>query len=229
MLKFSKEVDGGISMREFEILHKGLSSVVQINAKKDEVYKVRSGAMVSMDNVFDLKLESGGFKKAFGRFWGGHGTFLQKFTAKEDGELIVSPSFLGEIEILELDGTKKYILGQSAFLFSKGEVETNIKNKGVNGWISGEGILQMEASGKGTLGIAAYGSIYKRTIEEGKTYIVDTNQLVLWSSELEYEVTMISDGMTSFAGGEGYVIKFKGSGEVWIQTKNPSYLTTPGT
>ncbi|MEG0296241.1 MAG: AIM24 family protein [Clostridium sp.] len=34
--------------------------------------------------------------------------------------------------------------------------------------------------------------------------------------------------MTSLVSGEGYVCKFQGPGEIWIQTKNPSYLTSPG-
>lgn len=214
-------------MEKFELFFRDVNTMLKINAQQGDVFSVRPGAMISMDDIFDLKLNSGGVKKALGRFWSGQGTFLQKYTAKESGELIISPSFLGDIRLVDITRERNYRLGQSAFLFSYGDIDMSVKSAGGKGIMSGEGMFQMEVSGNGKIGVAAYGGIYKKELEIGQRYFVDTNQLVLWDAKMEYKVEMISDGFTSFIGGEGWVCKFVGPGEIWIQTKNPSYMGTP--
>lgn len=216
-------------MQKFELKFKDVNTVLKINAQKGDCFMVRPGAMVSMDDSFELKLNSGGAKNAFGRFWSGQGTFMQQYTALKDGELILSPSFLGDILLIPLTIDKKYRLGQSAFLFSHGNIDMKVKSAGKKGLLSGEGIFQMEVFGEGMLGICAYGAIYEKTLIEGQTYIVDTNQLVLWDSDMKYNVELISSGFTSLMGGEGYICKFTGPGKVLIQTKNPSTLASPTT
>lgn len=216
-------------MSKLEVLYGNVNGVLKIDAEQGEKFIVRSGAMVSMSPVFDMKLKSGGFKKALGRMFAGQSTFLQEYTAKDRGELILSPSFLGDIKILEMDGSKKYRLGQNAFLASVGNVELETKGAGGKGLFSGEGLFQVQASGVGTMALSAYGAVYNKNLEDGEVYIVDTNQLVLWDSNMKYSVEMISNGLTSLASGEGYICKFTGPGEIWIQTKNPSYLVTPQT
>ena len=214
-------------MEKFKVLFDGGNTAVRIEAKESESFLVRAGAMLSMDDVFSLKLKAGGFKKTFGRMWSGNGAVIQEFTAKKDGEIVIGPSCLGDIKIIEMTKDRSYRLGQNAFLFSYGDINLDIK-KGM-GIMSGEGLLQMVADGTGTLGISAYGAIYKKQIEDGKVYIVDTNHIVLFDSDMKYSVESISTGFTSMMGGEGYVIKFTGPGEIWIQSKNPSYLANPGT
>ena len=90
--------------------------------------------------------------------------------------------------------------------------------------LSGEGLIQMEASGQGTLFISAYGAIHKKELEPGETYIVDSNHLVLWDSNLRYSTELVSGFLSSIAGGEGLVCKFQGPGTVWIQTRNPANM-----
>lgn len=216
-------------MDKFEILYKDVNTILKINAELNEKYIVRAGAMVSMDDVFEIKLKSAGMKKTIGRMFSGQSAFLQEFTAKGNGELILSPSFLGDISLLYIDGSKNYRLGQNAFLASSGSIDLKIKNAGISGMFSGEGMFQMEVSGYGNIALCSYGAIHKKLLKDGETYIVDTNHLVLWDSKMNYSVEMISNGITSLIGGEGYICKFVGPGEVWIQTKNPSYLVSPAT
>ena len=216
-------------MNKFEILYGNVNTVLKINAERNEQFIVRAGAMVSMTDIFDMKLKSGGMKRALGRMFAGQSTFLQEYTARDRGELIVSPSFLGDIELFNMDGSKTYRLGQNAFLASYGNIGLETKGAGGKGILSGEGLFQMEASGDGTIALCGYGAIYKKVLEPGERYVVDTNHLILWENTIKYSVEMISNGITSLVSGEGYVCKFQGPGEVWIQTKNPSYLMKPGT
>ena len=216
-------------MEKFEVLFGTVNATLKINAEINDKFIVRSGAMVSMSDVFDMKLKSGGLKKAIGRMFAGQSTFLQEYTAKKYGEILVSPSFLGDIKLFDMDGTKEYRLGQNAFLASYGDVELKTKGAGVGGIFSGEGLFQLEAKGNGTIALCAYGAIYKKVLSPDERYVVDTNHLVLWPSSMKYSVELISNGVKSLASGEGYVCKFVGPGEVWIQTKNPTYMVSPQT
>lgn len=101
---------------KFELLYGNTNKVLKINAKQGEKYIVESAAMVSMDDVFNTKAKTGGLSKTLGRIFSGESMFIQEFTAKENGELLLAPKFLGDIEIVELNGEKRYRLGKSSFL-----------------------------------------------------------------------------------------------------------------
>ncbi|MGL5617257.1 MAG: TIGR00266 family protein [Sarcina sp.] len=216
-------------MVTFEKIFSGTSSIIKAKLHKGESIKAVSGAMISMTDTFDVKLNSGGFKKAFGRMFSGQSTFLVEYTAKTDGEIMLSPSFLGEIEFIDLERGKEYTLGQYALLALEGNVDLNNKMKGGKGFLSGEGVFQVDVKGEGILALTAYGKIIKKELALGEKFIIDTNHLVLRDKSIDYKVEWISDGITSFASGEGYVMKFTGPGVVWYQSKNPSYLSTPTT
>lgn len=212
-------------MREkFELLYGNTNKVLKINAEAGEVYIVESGAMVSMSDVFEMKAKTGSIGKTLGRMFSGESMFIQKFTAKRDGELLLSPKYLGDIEVVNLDGSKRYRLGKSSFLASTSRIDINTKSGGINGMLSGEGLIQMEASGIGQLFISAYGAIHKKEIAPMERYIVDSNHLVLWDSNLKYSTQLASGIFGSIAGGEGLICNFIGPGTVWIQTRNPANM-----
>lgn len=212
---------------KFELLYGNTNKVLKINAEQGEKYTVESAAMVSMDDVFNTKAKTGGLSKTLGRIFSGESMFIQEFTAKENGELLLAPKFLGDIEIVELNGEKQYRLGKSSFLAATEGIDVNTKSGGINGMLSGEGLIQMEASGAGTLFISAYGAIHKKVVAENETYIVDSDHLVLWDSSMKYSTELISGLFGSIAGGEGLVCKFNGPGEIWIQTRNPKNMFKP--
>jgi uncharacterized protein (TIGR00266 family) len=212
---------------KFELLCSDSNKVVKINAVKGEEFIVESGAMVSMSPVFDVKAKSGGLGKTLGRMFSGEGLFIQKFKAKEDGELILAPQFLGDIKLIEMDESISYRLGRSTFLASTSGIDVNTKSGGISGMFSGEGLIQMQASGRGTLAISSYGAIIKKELGVGENYVVDSNHMVLWDSRMKYSVEFMSGVFSSIAGGEGLVCKFEGPGELWIQTRNPAAMQQP--
>lgn len=212
---------------KFELLYGNTNKVLKINARAGEVYTVESGAMVSMSDTFNVKAKTGGISKTLGRMFSGESMFIQHFTATGDGELLLAPQFLGDIQAIDMTGTMNYRLGKSSFLASTDGIEVKTKSGGFNGMFSGEGLIQMEASGIGTLFISSYGAIHKREIAPGETYIVDSNHLVLWNSNLRYSTELMSGVFASLAGGEGLVCRFTGPGTVWIQTRNPATMMKP--
>lgn len=217
-------------MVRFEKVFDDANTIVRAYLDAGDRILAASGTMVSMTDSFDIGVHTGGFKKAFGRMFSTQSVFLTKYDAKREGEIILSPIFLGDINILPLDGSKVYTLGQNALLAYEGDIELNAKSKGRKGFVSGEGLFQVEVSGIGTIVLAAYGKILKRNLKVGEKFIVDTNHIVLRDNDMKYSVELVTGtGLSSLASGEGYIMKFTGPGEIWYQSKNPSYLISPGT
>lgn len=214
---------------KFELLCSDSNKVLKINAIRGEEFTVESGAMVSMSPVFDVKAKTGGLGKTLGRMFSGEGMFVQKFRAKAEGELILAPQFLGDIRLVEMDGSITYRLGRSTFLASTSGIEVNTKSGGLGGMFSGEGLIQMQVSGVGILAISSYGAIMKKELGIGESYVVDNNHMVLWDNKMSYSVEFMSGVLSSIAGGEGLVCKFQGPGELWIQTRNPAALSSQPT
>lgn len=211
-------------MGRYELLYGNTNKVLKINAEAGEVYTVEAGAMVSMSPVFDIKAKTGGVSKTLGRLFSGESMFIQKFSARANGELLLAPQYLGDIEIIEMDGSVNYRLGKSSFLASIGNININTKSGGVNGLFSGEGFIQMEASGDGILFISSYGAIHKKVLEPGQEYLVDSGHLVLWDSNMKFTTEVVSGLFSSIAGGEGLGCRFVGPGTLWLQTRNPQNM-----
>lgn len=205
----------------YEIICEGLSKVLKLKVSKGETCVVEGGGMISMDNVFSMEAKAMGAKNTIKRLATGESACFQYYKAKEDGEILVAPSYLGDIKVIELDGSKKYRLGKSAFLASSNGVEIEYSSVNMKGFIGGEGIVQSEAHGIGSLFVSAYGTVFKKVLVENQEYIIDTNHLVLWDSEMKYKLELVGEGLSSVFGGEGLVYRFYGPGEILIQSRNP--------
>lgn len=216
-------------MSKCQLLYGDANRMLKIVAERGEEITVQPGAMVGMSPCFELRTKAGGLGKMLGRMFAGESAFIQKFYAKENGEILVSPEYMGDIREVKLAGIERYRLGNSAFLACDSGVNIDIKSGGGKGFLSGEGLIQMEASGNGNLYISSYGAIHEIVLSEGEKYIVDTAHLVLWESRMKYKVEMASGIFSSLAGGEGLVCHFTGPGKILIQTRNPNALKVAST
>ncbi|MGL5347534.1 MAG: AIM24 family protein, partial [Peptostreptococcaceae bacterium] len=87
----------------------------------------------------------------------------------------------------------------------------------------------LRTSGSGTLFVNSCGSIHKIILTEGQQYIVDSSHLVLWDNDMEFTTELAGGGLaSSFFSGEGFVAKFTGPGEIWIQTRKPIIMQSNG-
>lgn len=215
-------------MAKFELLYGNTNKLLKIKVEKGENLSVQAGAMVGMTPTFELKSKVGGIGKMIGRMFAGESAFIQSFTANSEGELLISPEYLGDIMEIKLDGQQRYRLGNSAYLASESGINMDLKGSG-KGIFSGEGLIQMEASGNGSLFVAAYGAIHEINLGVGEEYIVDTNHLVLWNSDMNYSIEMAGGFITSITGGEGLVCHFRGPGKILIQTRNPADMVKSNT
>lgn len=211
-------------MSKCELLYGDSNRMLKIVAERGEEITVQLGGMVGMSPSFELRTKAGGLGKMIGRMFAGESAFIQKFYANEAGEILIAPEYMGDIREIKLTGVEKYRLGNSAFLASDEGINIDIKSGGGRGFLSGEGLIQMEASGRGNLYVSSYGAIHEIKLSEGEKYIVDTNHLVLWESHMRYTVEMAAGLFSSLAGGEGFVCHFRGPGRILIQTRNPRDL-----
>ena len=130
---------------------------------------------------------------------------------------------------MELDGSKQYRISNGNFLACTEGItlEAKAKVKGIFG--SGEGIFGLRTVGKGTLFVNSCGSIHKINLNIGEEYIVDSTHLVLWENEMEFSTELAGGGLaSSFLSGEGFVARFRGPGQIWIQTRKPIVVASNG-
>lgn len=218
-----------MSNEKFELLCQGDSRILKINANRGEAYIVEAGSMVAMTPSFDLNVKAGGLGKMLGRVMSGESALLQEYRAYEDGELLLAPTASGDITKIYLDGSKSLRISNGNFLAcTEGiSLETKARVKGIFG--SGEGLFGLRTKGSGTLFVNSCGSIHKINLNYGQEYIVDSSHLVLWDNDMEYSTELAAKGLaSSFFSGEGFVARFKGPGEIWIQTRKPIVMPQNG-
>lgn len=214
---------------KFELLCQGDSRVLKINANKGEAFIVEAGSMIAMTPTFDLNVKAGGIGKMFGRVMSGESALLQEYKAYDDGELLLAPTASGDITSVELDGSKSFRISNGNFLACTDSItlETKARVKGIFG--SGEGLFGLRTKGRGTLFVNSCGSIYKIDLKEGQEYIIDSSHLVLWDNDMQYSTELAAKGLaSSFFSGEGLVARFRGPGEIWIQTRKPIVMSSNG-
>ncbi|EHL18817.1 TIGR00266 family protein [Peptoanaerobacter stomatis] len=210
---------------KYEILYKGAFPLIRAILSQGEMIKAESDAMVSMSSTVDVEGSmEGGVLKGFTRMLAGEKFFFQRLTAKRgDGEVLLAPSLLGDVIDVELDGTYSLRVQKDGFLAGTQGIEVDTKMQNLSkGLFSGEGFFILNVSGKGTVFLSSYGSIHSINLEAGQEIVIDNNHLVAWPDHMEYKIEKAASGwISSFTSGEMLVCRFRGPGNILIQTRNP--------
>ena len=186
-----------------------------------ETLKVESSGMATMDTNIAMKTK---FLGGFGRFLTGESIFINEFTAEHgDGEMSIAPSAPGDMEHVYLDG-ETIFLQNSAYVASSMNIEIETKWQGLmKGFFSGEKMFLIKCSGNGDLWFNSYGGIME--IDVDGEYVVDTGHIVAFTEGLDYSVSSVGGYKSLFFSGEGLVCRFRGTGKIWIQTRQlPAFL-----
>lgn len=211
---------------KFELLCQGDSRLLKINGEKGDSFFIETGAMAAMTPTWNLNVKTGGLSKVFGRMLTGESVLLQKYTATDNGELLLAPAYSGDILGVKV-GDKQYRISNGCFLACSSDVniETKARLKGVFG--TGEGFFSLNTSGEGILFVNSCGSLHRIHLEPGEEYIVDSGHLVLWDRNMEFSTKLAGGGIAkSIFSGEGFVANFVGPGDIWIQSRKPLILET---
>lgn len=205
------------------IFDQGAFASLEVELEKGESIKAESGAMVSMDASIEMDGNAeGGLLGGLGRMLAGEKFFLQTLTAVEkSGKVILAPTLLGNIQEIELN-EEVYNVQKDGFF--AGDTGLNISTKMQNlarGLFSGEGFFVLKVSGSGKLFVSSFGGIVKVDIPKNSDYIVDNAHLVAWPDSMGFKIEKASKGiLNSLKSGEGLVVRFKGPGTIYIQTRN---------
>ena len=205
-----------------EIMYGTSFALARVTLAPGEQIRAEAGAMVSMDASMkvDTGTTGGLFKSLKRSVMGGESFFMNTFTADQDGsELTLAPALLGSIEVLELQATDMMVQSGS-YLASEMGIEVDTKWGGARSFFGGEGLFLLKCSGRGTLIISSYGAIHKVSLQQGRTYTVDTGHIVAFDSTLSYNIRKVGSWKSTIFGGEGLVVDFAGTGDVYLQTRS---------
>ena len=210
---------------EFEHSYAMLTVVL----KPGESIKAEPGAMVAQQGV-EMKTGSagGGVFGGLRRMMGGESFFINTFTGEGGGgQVCLAPGTPGDIGSFELRPGENLFIQGSSFLACTENVQTDSQFQGFRGFFSGESLFFLRAyaeRGQGTVYYNSYGAIKQLPVEPGQELVVDTGHLVAFTDDVDYSIGKVGGLRSLIGGGEGLVMKFRGNGQVWVQTRNLNSL-----
>lgn len=206
----------------YEIFGDNLPAVT-IHLQNGEAIYTQSGGMTWMTSQMGMETNmKGGLMKGLGRMLSGDSLFMATYTAEADNQNItVASSFPGHIVPLNLTGHKQYVCQKSAFLCAEPSVELSITTapglKG--GFFGGEGFILQKISGVGMVFLELYGSIHERDLAPGEKLVVQTGNVALYESSVQYSAEVVKGFKNILFGGEGlFLTTLTGPGKVYLQT-----------
>ncbi|MFT3924798.1 MAG: TIGR00266 family protein [Myxococcales bacterium] len=178
-----------------------------------------SDAMASMSSSIAVQTRwNGGFFRAILRaLFGGETLFLNEFSSESEGELVLTQPVPGDIEMVELKGQTLY-LQPGAFLACDPSVEFGLGYAGLRSLIAREGLFRLKVSGHGRVWFGAYGGIVEKDVQG--EYVVDSGHLVAYEPTLELRLGMAGGLFSSFFSGEGLVMRIRGQGRIYMQSRS---------
>ena len=204
-------------------------SLLTVQLAPGESVKAETGAMVAQQGVsMKTGMGGGGLFGGIRRMMGGESFFMNTFTADGAGGWVsLAPPTPGDIRSFDLmPGVNLFIQG-SSFLACSENVQTDTKFQGFRGFFSGESLFFIRAYAERGAGIVYYnsfGAIKQLAVTPEQELVVDTGHLVAFSDDVQYSIGKVGGIGSLIAGGEGLVMKFRGNGQVWIQTRNLASL-----
>ena len=195
---------------------------IHMSLAPGESILTESDAMASMDVGIDLrsKMNGGFFKGLMIKIFGKETFFISKFINRSDSpaSLVITQATPGDIYEHRLESKKDELYIQpGAFLCRTPGVKVKLRWAGFKSWIGGEGLFRMKISGKGTCWISCFGSILKRKITGD--HLVDTGHLMAYPPHMKIKLQLAGGFFSSLFGGEGFVMRVEGEGEVLIQSR----------
>ena len=204
-------------------------SLLTVDLAAGESIKAETGAMVAQAGVaMKTGMGGGGLFGGLRRMVGGESFFVNTFTAAGGGGWVsLAPSAPGDIASFELLPGNNLFIQSSSFLACTENVQTDTKFQGFRGFFSGESLFFIRAyseNGVGTVYYNSFGAIKEVPVTPEREVVVDTGHLVAFSDDVEYSIDKVGGIGSLIAGGEGLVMRFRGNGKVWVQTRNLSAL-----
>lgn len=181
------------------------------------------GAMSRMSSHLELqtRLVSGLVKSVVRRLVGGESLLISEYTAPQMAFVALSPSVPGSVLYRKMTGDR-FLLTAGSFLACTPGLAMETRFGGLRALLSGEGGFVLEISGQGDLFFSSYGGVVERDVDG--ELIVDTGHVVAWEPTLSYTIGGMGGMKQTLFSGEGLVMRFRGRGKIFLQTRQLSAL-----
>jgi len=211
----------------FEIRYNPAHSLAMAHLSPGESVRAEASAMVTMSSGVTVSTTmnhraGGGFMGALKRgVLGGESFFQNLFTAVgPNAEVGLAPKLCGSMVVHELTGERDLFIQGSSYVAAPDSVTLDTKWQGFRGFFSGETLFFLRAGGHGPVLLNAFGAIER--FELDGEHIVDTGHLVAFTEGIDYSIDKAGSGwISSFLSGEGLVLRMRGRGTVYLQSRNP--------
>lgn len=208
---------------------------LRVQLAAGETIRAEAGAMVRRtgDVQMETRLNAGFSPSVFRLIWaflvallrkvlGNETMFINDFSSSSAGEVVLAPTFSGNITKKSLSPGHSLFVQTGGYLASTGSVDMRLRFGGLRSFFGGEGLVLLECSGQGDLFVNSYGGVVAVPVN-GK-YIVDTGHIVAFDGALDFRVRSVGGAKSFFFSGEGLVCEFNGQGTVYIQSRNVNAL-----
>ncbi|HEX2881814.1 MAG TPA: TIGR00266 family protein [Polyangiaceae bacterium] len=208
---------------------------LRVQLAPGETIRAEAGAMVrrTSDVQMETRLNAGFQPSVFRLIWaflvalmrkvlGNETMFINDFSTTTAGEVVLAPTFSGNITQKSLTAGHSLFVQTGGYLASTGSVDMRLRFGGLRSFFGGEGLVLLECSGQGDVFVNSYGGVVAVPVN-GK-FIVDTGHIVAFDGSLDFRVRSVGGAKSFFFSGEGLVCEFNGQGTVYIQSRNVNAL-----
>lgn len=214
---------------------KGGSALIQGDLLKIDLINEQGvltspGALVYMrGDIQKGEVHVGNIGKAFARSFGSQDFFLTRYIGGTNGgQIALSLSFPGDIVQILLQPNESYRISKGCFLASTDNIQLSAgaQWKGIIGIGQDEGVILPVATctgpSAGALWLGGYGTFEKHELkDEMDVLTVDNGIFLACPNHMQYNIVQLGRSLwSSFAGGEGFGMEFRGPGVVYTQSKN---------
>lgn len=140
------------------------------------------------------------------------------------GTITFAPVLHGDIARVDLGETGRIDVQSGSILAWTPAVERDFDPDAPSGMFSDPDLDLLGLGGTGTAFLAAAGSVRERTLGPGETPIVDEDHVVAWTDDLDLVRDADDSVKGSLVDADGTVGRFEGSGRLWLQTRDPTFL-----
>jgi uncharacterized protein (TIGR00266 family) len=206
---------------DFEVLYRPTYSLLEIRLNLNEAIQAEAGAMVYMSPTIEIQTQmKGGLLSAISRsVLGGETLFINTFKATGgSGILGLAPAYSGDIIRHKLLGENLYVQSGS-YIACSPEIEIETKWGGAKAFFSREGLFLLKIKGTGDVFLSSFGAIHIKELRN-ECFTIDTGHMVAFTEGLDYSVRRAGGLKSTLLSGEGLVAEFRGTGKLYIQTRN---------
>lgn len=208
---------------QFEILMRPSYSALKCVLGTGEEVRTESGSMLAMDRTAKIEagVQGGAWKAIKRTILTSESFFVTTIRATQpETEVYLAPRAVGDVEVLELKGDS-YIIQGGSFLASEKTVESDSHFSGWKGFIGGEGIFMIKATGTGKVFVSSFGGIIRKDLVPGESFAVDNGHIVAFPASMKYAVQKVGESIFSMVStGEGLACVFEGPGSIYLQSRN---------